>query len=397
MTDYYKILGVSNNATKEEINKSFRLLAKKYHPDINKSPNAEKIFCDIYEAYEILKDNIKRIHYDKLLYEEYLKKQQYNYPYQQEQPNQHQYKTGSINDDFYKWTSNAKRNANYYSKFKYAEFLNIISKESINVASNIAEGFGAIIIYIIISFTTSMLSIFEMLTTIAITVITPYQSMKINVALAVANLIISILFVRYYFSITTTYKKFWIYLKHEGLKLNNKSMYYFIYLTYSIIIFTISLNFKINTEFTNEQDAQITNSESSYKLYEYTKTFQNNIKNNFEIKDAGIVVVDMNWDKIESYRYDLPDSLLANNHSEVKTVIQIHHKEIIVGHYDDGADGIQKYCTINIIDFLKGECIYKDSIYGSSPPNSKTHHGSEYGSEPLSNIKDYILKHVKLR
>ena len=52
--DYYSILNISNNSTKEEIIKSFRELAKKYHPDKNSSPNASEKFREIFEAYEIL-------------------------------------------------------------------------------------------------------------------------------------------------------------------------------------------------------------------------------------------------------------------------------------------------------------------------------------------------------
>jgi len=64
--DYYKILGVSRNATQEEIQKSYRNLAKKYHPDVNKSKQAEEKFKEIGEAYEVLRDPEKRRRYDAL-------------------------------------------------------------------------------------------------------------------------------------------------------------------------------------------------------------------------------------------------------------------------------------------------------------------------------------------
>jgi curved DNA-binding protein len=65
--DYYKILGVDKTATKEEINKAFRRLALKYHPD--KNPNnkvAEEKFKEITEAHEVLSDHEKRKKYDAL-------------------------------------------------------------------------------------------------------------------------------------------------------------------------------------------------------------------------------------------------------------------------------------------------------------------------------------------
>jgi ferredoxin len=61
---YYAILGVSQKANFQEIKKSYRRLAKKYHPDRNKSPNAEETIKKINQAFEILSDRKKRKQYD---------------------------------------------------------------------------------------------------------------------------------------------------------------------------------------------------------------------------------------------------------------------------------------------------------------------------------------------
>src|SRR5687768_4065396 len=65
--DYYKILGVSRNASDDDIRKAFRKLAREYHPDVAKNKSqAEEKFKEINEAYEVLSDPEKRKKYDTL-------------------------------------------------------------------------------------------------------------------------------------------------------------------------------------------------------------------------------------------------------------------------------------------------------------------------------------------
>ena len=64
--DYYETLGVPRTATPEEIHRAYRQLARKYHPDVNKSPDAEEKFKQVGEAYSVLRDADTRKRYDML-------------------------------------------------------------------------------------------------------------------------------------------------------------------------------------------------------------------------------------------------------------------------------------------------------------------------------------------
>ena len=64
-TEYYDRLGVSKDASADEIKRAYRKMSKKYHPDINKEPGAEQKYKDVQEAYETLSDDQKRAAYDQ--------------------------------------------------------------------------------------------------------------------------------------------------------------------------------------------------------------------------------------------------------------------------------------------------------------------------------------------
>ncbi|MEZ4937422.1 MAG: DnaJ domain-containing protein [Crocinitomicaceae bacterium] len=71
MKDYYKILELNRSCTCADVRKSYRVLARKLHPDVNDSPDAHEKFIELTEANEVLKDPIRKYKYD-ILYDRYI-------------------------------------------------------------------------------------------------------------------------------------------------------------------------------------------------------------------------------------------------------------------------------------------------------------------------------------
>ncbi len=67
--DYYEVLGISKDASDDDIKKAYRSLAKKYHPDVNKEPDASDKFKEVQEAYDVLSDPQKREQYNQFGHE----------------------------------------------------------------------------------------------------------------------------------------------------------------------------------------------------------------------------------------------------------------------------------------------------------------------------------------
>ena len=63
--DYYETLGINKGSSPDDIKKSYRKLAKKYHPDVSTETNAESKFKEVQEAYDILSDTTKKAQYDQ--------------------------------------------------------------------------------------------------------------------------------------------------------------------------------------------------------------------------------------------------------------------------------------------------------------------------------------------
>ena len=140
--DYYKILGVSQNCTEQELKSAYRKLARKFHPDVaGDSSEVVSKFKEINEAYEILSDKVKRAEYDTI-------NRFYNYS-STKQKDENKQKTASAPNDFKKNRNETKKEEQKSSNFnfkwedfisKYREFSKDIKEDTKAQYGNVKRG-----------------------------------------------------------------------------------------------------------------------------------------------------------------------------------------------------------------------------------------------------------------
>lgn len=111
MTDYYKILGLTRDASTDLIKQKFRELAFENHPDVSENKNANEVFIEIYEAYHILSQTDKKINYD-LLYDKYLNNVKIQIPDEEH-----------IKTDIQNVSYSGREKAQQKAKVKYKDFI----------------------------------------------------------------------------------------------------------------------------------------------------------------------------------------------------------------------------------------------------------------------------------
>lgn len=121
MKDYYKILELEFGADILAVKKAYRRLALKYHPDKNSEPNASQKFIEITEAYEVLRDPLKKSEYDNL-YQSYFRTKS------QEQYSEQKYKQ-TYQSKQQEWAEYGREKANEYSSIPFEEFAKRLLKE----------------------------------------------------------------------------------------------------------------------------------------------------------------------------------------------------------------------------------------------------------------------------
>ena len=130
MKDYYKILGINNDADYQTIKSAYRNLIKKYHPDVNKSEDASEKFIETHEAFSILRDKVKRDAYDQA-YHRYYNNDDVNNSVNQE----------DIDKDFVKWISDSLKQAKDLMKQPLTKKVETVFSTFMNVLM-IVVGFG---------------------------------------------------------------------------------------------------------------------------------------------------------------------------------------------------------------------------------------------------------------
>ena len=140
--NYYEILGVSSNATKNEIKKAFRKLALKWHPDKNKSLNSHEKFIEINKAYLILSDREARAKYDKE-FKNYYKTIEREKATGFESEINYEEKTAQDfqDEDLKYWTKNAEKQAKKYAAMTYDKFVKMLGEIIIEVGMRGADAF----------------------------------------------------------------------------------------------------------------------------------------------------------------------------------------------------------------------------------------------------------------
>jgi len=125
--NYYEILGVGPNATKDEIKKAYRQLALKWHPDKNKNANAHEKFIEINQAYLLLSDDEARAKYEKEFEYYYATNKREKATIFETKTNYQENTTQDFEDeDLRNWTKNAKQQAEEYARMSFEEFASMI-------------------------------------------------------------------------------------------------------------------------------------------------------------------------------------------------------------------------------------------------------------------------------
>lgn len=392
MKDYYKILNVPSTASVQEIKRSFRVLAKKYHPDLNKSPDASAKFQEVYVAYEILTDASKRDIYDKEIVFDRIKREQ--------QSNNSKSYSSNDSSNFnsnktYKYESDknfehsSKKRAEEYSKHSYNYFFEAVIKESYKITVDITEGIFGLLLFFIVKIFNFIISWIELMLVmfIAGSFLTLFN---FSILFGFIGLAIGACFVLFYFKSKRPYSYFWMLFMDKPKGIGLKCIYMLLFLIGGIICVSVTRwneHKKIVEEVKAYHD-KIKDLESH--IYYFTSRSYKEATNPI-LFSRKFVIIDMDKRKIDKLYAELPDSLILSKYSDVQILIQLWRTENKIGTYDDGSAGFQKYISYRIIDFMDSTWLDTGRVVGELPDFSKSHNRDVHGENPEKKLLHKIL------
>jgi len=382
VTNYYTVLCIPQNASREQIVASFRTLAMQYHPDRNSAPDSMARFIEVYEAYEILIDFQKRATYDRILASELAAAHS-------AARTQTEYSDARRQSDSYsQWSEEARSHAERDSSIKYAEFVSKILRTTAEIIGTVAVSTAVGVGVGIVSTGLKLLVIAAAFVPI-VSIIASYY---FGVGLFIFNLALG---VGWYVYLANKFKivpgspssK-----KQSGrvTKLLQSKIVFASALIAYMIVATLTVNGLFSKMATESKQRKVAFEQSISDLRDHIPKYLVEYPIGETIAHPTflpkIVIVDMDKGDFHTSFYNLPSDLGARNDAEINQIIQVKKKKKLFGKYTDGSDAYQWICDYRLIDYKKGKAIFQETLEGTEPPRSKRSGGAAYGSDPFDKV-----------
>jgi hypothetical protein len=316
--NYYKILSISEKATTKEIISAFRKLAKKYHPDLNKSHDTGRMFREIYEAYELLTDDSKRKQHDIFLMYE---RQNQNFSKARENDNY-----GGPSDvykqsynKYSEWTESAKKNAEEYSNLSYKDFIKVVLKGITKFSVAFLRILYEFLIELAKEVIPTILVLAEKYAVILLVIIIPVLSFEINIYIGYVSVSLSIIFALIYYLFQKKQGSLLFYLLKKSNKRKLHLSIFLFYISYCIFVvlfyYTDLMNIKKKTISEQETVTPTTTTPKRQKQADGTVTLDNYslIQLQTRIKEV-----------LNSIKYGNPESDMAVS-KKIKDISDIYY------------------------------------------------------------------------
>ena len=393
MKDYYKTLEIDSKSSKEQIIGAFRSLAKKWHPDMNKQQQAAQVFREIYEAYEILKDDQKRTAYDSLIEVERTKQRQAQQQWAPpQQPNSTQARPSY---SYQAWEQEARSKADYYAKNDFKILFQQVLKKTANIASAVGSGILAGVGYIILYIISVIASFIELGLVIAVVIGLPFVSFAYSLIWGGVSIITIVAAAYLYIKIVKEHDKLWLFFL-SGYNRKPFALFFIALLCYSAFTtaFVVNSNRNKKEAVIQKKEAEIADFKSNINVYTKEYAYKPVKKPYVTGKIIPISQSNEGVYEIDTTYYTLPTSLKPYKHSDVAAVVRISRNEEETGRYSNGGIATQISYNVELVNLNKSLIIYKHKFLGSRPPMSiqtYAHSGNgSTGSDPIDSVKNFL-------